>query len=66
MECGGGRGGCIKVTVEKQIFAPWPLGGAVGSLGGVLILLIYYIWNCRTSCDDFHSFPFHSSFQSKK
>lgn len=34
MECGGGRGGCIKVTVEKQIFAPWPLGGAVGSLGG--------------------------------
>lgn len=34
MECGGGRGGCIKVTVEKQIFAPWPLGGAVGSLEG--------------------------------
>lgn len=33
MECGGGRGGCIRVTVEKQIFAPWPLGGAVGSSG---------------------------------
>ena len=64
------------VVVGGEVALRWlwksrflPLGlwvELLGAWGGVLILLIYYIWNCRTSCDDFHSFPFHSSFQSKK
>lgn len=35
VECGGGRRGCLRGTMEnKQVLDPWPLGGDIESSGG--------------------------------